>query len=377
MKKILYIAISSQTGGVPRHILNLLKHAKANGLQITVAVPDDGEYYHWFQEYAADMVNLRLKPYSLFSLWKLRQYVRKHRIRLIHSHGKGAGMYARPLKLLCPGVKVIHTFHGVHVEQYGALVRRLYCLIEHILRFWTDRFICVSKGERGEALRLGFAVDRRTQVICNGIDPQIFDQVSVDREALLKEFGFPAEAYVIGTVARLEKIKGLPYLLSAFAELVKKYPQCRLLLVGDGPDRRKTEDQIRQLKLGQAVYLAGFRHDLPRLLKLFDLYVSTSLKEGLPYTLIEALAAGVPVVATNVTGNRDVIKDGKNGFLVPARETHRLRETIEYAMKNPKLCDQYIANGKAAVNALFTEERMVKELVQAYWTVMKVREDEQ
>lgn len=369
MRKILYIAISSQTGGVPRHVLNLLKHAKVYGYEITVAVPDDGDYYPWFQEYASTMLNLKLRPYSLSSLWKIRKYVQKNGISLIHSHGKGAGMYARPLKLLCPGVKVVHTFHGIHVEKYGALFKMLYCLIEHILRCLTDRFICVSQSEKAEALRLGFASEKRTQVICNGIDPDLFDQISIDREIYLKKFGFPSQSYVVGTVARLEPIKGLCYLLPAFAELVKKHPQCRLLLVGDGPDRKDTEAQIRELELGQTVCLAGFRHDLPQLLKLFDLYVSTSLKEGLPYTLLEALAAGTPVVATNVAGNRDVIRNGKNGFLVPAKETHILAKTMEKALEDPELCNQYITNGKKSVRASFTEERMVRQLFDMYRTV--------
>lgn len=371
MKKILYIAISSQTGGVPRHILQALKHAEEYGYSIAVAVPDDGDYYLWLQEYASDMVNIRLKPYSLRSLWVLGQYIRKNHIKLVHSHGKGAGMYSRPLKLLCPGVKVVHTFHGIYLEQYGRALRMVYCTIEHILRFWTDHFICVSQSEQQEARRLQFAKKGHTSVIPNGVEPEAFAQVFIDRDKYRKEFGFPEDVYVIGCVARLERMKGHNCLLTAFARLVKKYPFCRLLLVGDGPDRESVEERIKKLGLSQTVKLAGFRHDVPQLLKFFDLFVSASLKEGMPYTLIEALAAGTPVVATDVIGNRDVIHDRENGFLVPSQNVKRMVQAMAEAIENPELCRHYGTIGQKNVRTSFSEETLVSKLFGVYEATIK------
>ena len=371
MKKILYIAISSQTGGVPRHILQALRHAKEYGYKVAVAAPDDGDYYPWFRQQAAGMLKVCLKTYSLRSLWKLRCYIRKNRIELVHSHGKGAGMYARPLKLLCPGIKVVHTFHGVYVEEYGVLLRAIYCQIERRLRHWTDHFICVSQSERKEAMRLRFADRKRTSVICNGVEPEHFQGVIINRNQYLKEFGFPHNAYLIGCVARLEQMKGHQYLLSAFAKLIKKHPQCRLLLVGDGPERESIKAQIQEQNLGSFVCLTGFRHDVPQLLKLFDMFVSASLKEGMPYTLIEALAAGTPVTATDVIGNRDVIHGGKNGFLVRAESAEDLAEMLDYAVRNPELCKKYSVQGQRMVHALFTEERFAGRLFGVYDKVME------
>lgn len=371
MKKILYIAISSQTGGVPRHILDVLKHAKPYGYEIRVAVPADGDYYPWFQEYAADVWNIKLKPYSLRSLLALRRYVRKNGIELVHSHGKGAGMYARPLKILCPGIRVVHTFHGVHVEQYGMFVRLIYCQIERVLKRLTDRFICVSAGEHREALRLGFADKKRTGVIGNGVEPEIFETVAVDKSHYLEEFGFPKDAYVIGCVARLEQIKGLPFLLEAFAELIKAFPRCRLLLVGDGPDREKTEKEIQELGLQEAVRLAGFRYDVPQLLKVFDLYVSASLKEGMPYTLIEALAAGTPIVATDVTGNQDVVVSGQTGLLVASRDAGAMYRGLLYAREHPQECQKWAENGRQSVKANFTIQKSWEQLVHVYKQILE------
>lgn len=376
MNKILYIAVSSQTGGVPKHILNTLMQAPKNDYEITVAVPDDGDYYQWFQESASDMQNLTLKPYSLKALWVLRNYVVKHKISLVHSHGKGAGMYSRPLKLLCPGIKVVHTFHGIYLEQYGILLKKLYCGIEHILRHWTDVFICVSDSEKEEAMALGFAYERCTEVIANGVDLKEMQNTGIDENLYLEKYGFPRDSYLIGCVARLEKMKGHCYLLKAFACVSNKYPKCRLLLVGDGPDRQELEACIKDLKLEDKVILTGFRHDIPQLLKQFDLFVSASLKEGMPYTLIEALAVGVPVVATDVIGNRDVIGDGKEGFLAYPKDEKSLANQMIKAIEHPELCREYVLAGKRKVEQELTAELSVRKLFNIYDKVLEGKQNE-
>lgn len=365
-KKLLYIAVSSQTGGVPKHIMNALQYAKERNYDITVAVPSDGDYYPWFRETAANMIDLSLKPYSIGALWKLREYVKKSKIELIHSHGKGAGMYARPLRLLCPGVRIVHTFHGIYLEQYKTGLREIYCWIEHFLGYLTDQFICVSQSEREEALRLGFAEDKKIRVICNGVNIELFDAIQPQKLEYRNLFGFAEDDYVIVCVARLEKMKGHLCLLRAFAQLVLDYPKCRLLLVGDGPDRKSIEKEIQMLEIEERVVLAGFRHDVPQLLKSFDLFASMSLKEGMPYTLVEALAAEIPIVATNVIGNRDVIKDGVNGFLTEVEDVQAVKRVMEYAIKNPELCEQYSQQGKCDAETHFTVQASEQQLFNLY-----------
>lgn len=371
MRKILYIAVSSQTGGAPKHIVSALKRAKRFGYEITVAVPDDGDDYPKIQEAAADMLNLSLKPYSLKSLWTLRNYVVKHKIELVHSHGKGAGMYGRPLKWLCPGIKVVHTFHGIYLERYGALLKKVYCTIEHILRRWTDVFICVSNSEREEALRLGFAFEKRIKVIENGVDLTLFQKAVAHKEAFLDEYSFPMDTCLIGCVARLEAMKGHDCLIQAFERVSRLYPKCRLVLVGDGPDRMAVEHRIRECKLEAKVAVTGYRHDIPELLKAFDVFVSASLKEGMPYTLIEALAAGVPVVATDVIGNRDVIRDGYNGVLVKSQDSEDMAEKLCWVIENPEMCKRYADAGIQVVAETFTEERSMGRLFEVYGGLLR------
>lgn len=367
MKKILYIAVSSQTGGVPKHIQNILKFRKMQKeYEIIVAVPSDGEYYQLFQKENIRMLDMRLKPYSFRSLWSLIRFVRKENIALVHSHGKGAGMYARPLKWFCPRLRVVHTFHGIYLEQYGTALRHIYCWIERILRRSTDAFICVSESERREALRLRFADPKKTSVICNGIEAEIFQNAESNRAKYLKEFGFAEDSWLIGCVARLEKMKGHVCLLRGFQRLLSKIPDGRLILAGDGPDRNLVEQEIQKLGLGQKVKILGFRRDIPELLKTFDVFVSASLKEGMPYTLIEALAAGVPVVATDVIGNKDVIVNEQCGFLVPPENPQKLAEALEMLHDNPEWGERFKNEGMRRVKSRFTAEGAVRKLFNVY-----------
>lgn len=369
MKKILYVAISSQIGGVPKHIMNVLERNKE--FQITVAAPDDGDYYERFEKYAAEVLDIKLKPYSFRGLLKLRNYVKKNKIDIVHSHGKGAGMYTRPLKILCPGIKVIHTFHGIYLERYGKLVRTIYIGIEHVLRFLTDVFVCVSESERQEALIHKFSFEGKTVVIPNGVDLEAFQRSSVDIKEYRHAIGIEEGEFVIGCVARLEAMKGHCYLIDAFANVVKHYPQSCLLLIGDGPDREEIEQKIVECGLEDRIRLLGFRHDIPELLQLMDLFVSCSLKEGMPYTLIEALAMGVPVVATDVIGNRDLIKDAQDGWLAESQNSEDIGKKIMLAMEHDDLRKQYSEAGKKKVADEFTVEKSVQQLLDIYRKIVE------
>ena len=368
MKRLLYIAISSQTGGVPKHILHGLQYAREHGYQVSVAVPDDGDYYPWFEEWAEDMVKIDLNPYSFRSLLKLKKYVKEHQIALVHSHGKGAGMYARPLKVLCPGIKVVHTFHGIYVEKYRPLVKLFYKSIERSLKYLSDAEISVSQSEEMEAKNLKFVLPERSHVIPNGVDMKKFpeDPDGKHRHEVRKMMGWSDETYVIGCVARLEKMKGHQFLLDAYGKFQKDYPDSRLVLVGDGPDRAEIEQQIRELNLQASVIVTGFRHDIPDLLCAFDMFVSASLKEGMPFTLLEALAAGKTVVATNVIGNKDIIKDHANGLLTAPESGWALYEGFIYAKEHQEECRTWEKQGIQTIEDQFTIEQSMRRLFEVY-----------
>lgn len=370
-KRIVYIVISSQTGGVPKFVVNALNYGKEHGIKMAVAAPNDGEYFSKFQELADDTLELSLKPYSFVSLWKLRNYVKKNNIQLVHSHGKGAGMYARPLKLLCPGIKVVHTFHGIYLEEYGALLKFVYKKIERLLKTMTDGAICVSQSEKEEALRLRFAPRKKTVVIPNGVALERFAAQGDEKKRYAKEFGLREDSFIIGCVARFEWMKGHRYLLASFKAFLQRYPNSYLFLVGDGPEKEKIEEQMKKAGIAEHVVETGFREDIPGLLQYFDLFVSASLKEGMPFTLLEALAAKTPVLATRVIGNQDIIRDGYNGKLVEAMDSKELYRGMCYAKENPQRIREWSDNGKKTIARHFTVKRSLERTFGVYGRLMK------
>ncbi len=373
MKKILYIAVSSSTGGVPKHILEMLKYNRDNPhYEITVAVPNDGVYYEEFSKYAYQMINVSLKPYNLHSLMVLKNYVSAKGVHIIHSHGKGAGMYARPLKLIVRGVKVVHTFHGLYLEQYNRGVKWIYKIIERCLKCLTDVSICVSESEREAAMDLRFVKSSNCYVIPNGVDPKLFVSNRKFKQRYKDELEVPQDSYTIGAVARLEKMKGHVYLLEAFYEFNKKFPKSHLVLVGDGPDRERVEQTIGRLELQTKVTITGFRQDVPELLQVFDLFVSASLKEGMPYTLLEALAASIPVVATRVIGNQDIIKHKYDGFLVNPEDSYDLFKGMCYAKEHESEAALWAEQGVETINENFTTEQSVVKLLSVYHKLIYV-----
>lgn len=372
-KKILYIVISAQTGGVPKFVVNALNYGREHGAKISVAVPDDGEYFSKFQALAEDVLDLPLKPYSFSSLWKLRNYIWQNHIQLVHSHGKGAGMYARPLKLLCPWIKVVHTYHGIYLEEYGALFTFIYKKIERFLKFFTDGAICVSQSEKEEALKLHFAPRGKTIVIPNGVAPGLFAPNGLEKKQYAEEFGLPEDGYCVGCVARFEWMKGHRYLLAAFKQFVKLYPNSYLFLVGDGPEKEKIEAQIKRAGLASHVIETGFREDIPGLLQFFDVFVSASLKEGMPFTLLEALAAGTPVLATRVIGNQDIIQDRYNGILVEAMSSKKLCQGLCYVKNHPEIVRGWSQNGKKTIKRYFTVQRSLERTFGVYEKLVQTK----
>ena len=368
MKKILFIAVSSQIGGVPKHIYNIIKQNK--DYQISIAVPSDGDYFSCFKKEAFNVIDLQLKPYSIISLYRLAKYVKKNHIDLVHSHGKGAGLYARPLKLLCPWIKVVHTFHGIYLEQYSEFIKKLYLGIERSISYLTDKFVCVSNSEKKEAQRLKIIDVSKTVVIPNGVDVNKFENLPPKRIDYLSQIVLPEDAFIIGCVARLDIMKGHTFLIEAFEKIHECKKDCYLLLVGDGPYKMEIKKMVENKKLKEKVIFLGFRDDIPSLLSLFNIFVSCSLKEGMPYTLIEALASKTPVVATDVIGNHDIIRDGYNGFLAESQNSDSIFLKLMEAIENPVLCQTLSQNGFKDVKDKYTVEQSVQSLFDVYYEMM-------
>lgn len=275
---------------------------------------------------------IRRNPYSLrnvVALYQLLRGLRKERFALVHVHTPTASVLGRIAAWLTGVPNVLYTAHGFHFFQ-GAPWRNwlLYYPLERWLSRITDVLITINEEDYARARR--FPV--RWQVVrVNGVGvPETWyamPEWSPERTALRAKLGIPQDALLVLCPAELTRNKNQQQLLEAL-HLVKDELPLHCLLVGDGPERQRLEQLAERLGIADRVHLLGYRRDVANLMATSDLCVLVSKREGLPRAIMEAMAAAKPVVATDVRGNRDLVRDGENGYLVPVGDHQALAAAL-------------------------------------------------
>ena len=321
MKKLVHISGTTLLGGGPECLHQLIKHIDPQEWEAVVCTKNDGPYWDKFHSLDVKTHSLVLRELSLFTLFRLLHILRRERPALIHTHGKGPGLYGRCVgKLL--NIPVIHTFHGFHYEALFALTRWLHLLTEQLLSRMTSQHIFVSMGEKKRAQVIKFLDEKNSTVIHNGVDCEYIQNLDIDQKTVLKSIGCEGweQNRILGTISRLSPEKGILDLLSGFSQVIQSEPNLKLMIVGGYPKEHKNYDLkakalIEKEHLTEHVRILGYRQDALKILKCMDFYISPSLSEGLPISLLEAFAAGVPVIATRIPGNKDILCNSDFGIL--------------------------------------------------------------
>ena len=230
----------------------------------------------------------------------------------------------------------------------------------------TDRFINVSGSERQACLALGLLKVDRSLVVCNGIDWQSFDALTVDIRQVRARLGFDPSDVVVGHIAKFDIQKAQDDLAAAIPFVLEKCPRAKFLFVGDGALRPQIEAQVARLGVDRQVVFTGYRNDVASLLKAIDVVALPSRWEGLPLVLLEAMACRKPVVASRVVGNIDVVVDGVTGFLVPSGEPQALADKLVVLLQDARLCDELGRRGRERVEQEFSLARMVAHMRSVY-----------
>jgi glycosyltransferase involved in cell wall biosynthesis len=301
-RPVLQLLVSTKPGGGPQHVATLARGLRARGWPLVVAGPADGVLFDAFRTSGIETVEVatnRLTPAPLFQLLRL---VRTRGIALVHSHGKGAGLYGRLVARLS-GIPAVHTFHGLHFETYRAVARVGYLALERRLSAWTARIVNVSRAQETEGLALRLFEARQSRVIANGVDIARLGAEALDRDAARVRLALPSGRLIVGTIARFDPVKRLDVLIEATA----REPEATLVLVGDGEEAPRLRALAAARRLGSRVVFAGECQDAARLLRAFDVYASASRKEGMPLAILEAMAVGLPIVASDIPAHREVL----------------------------------------------------------------------
>jgi glycosyltransferase involved in cell wall biosynthesis len=333
--RVLQLLVSTAVGGGPTHVFGVATRLPTDEFAVLVAGPDDGPFFRRFMAAGIETHALTLNRLNPLTLVRLVRLVRSRGVKLIHSHGKGAGLYGRLAGGLT-GVPVVHTFHGIHFDYWPPL-RRLYLGLERALSRRTRMVINVSREQEAEGLRLALFTPAQSTVVVNGIDADgvvaAAAVAAVGRSAL----GLGPGDLVMGTVARFDPVKRLPLLIGAVEALAVRFPEVKLVLVGGGDEEGRLRRIVMQRGLESRVVFAGVVESAARCFSGWDLYVSASSREGLPLALLEAMACGLPVVATDVPGHREVVVDGVTGLLASAEDAGDLTEKIRMLLEDPTL----------------------------------------
>lgn len=359
--RVLELLVSTDLGGGPAHVLDLVAGLAAAEFRLTVAGPPGGALVEPIRAAGADFVPVSADRLSLGVLRQTVRVARAIRAQVIHSHGKGAGLYGRLAGRLT-GAASIHTFHGIHYAGYSSL----YLLLERALARWSFAVIHVSESQAAEADTLGLAPPGRSRVIVNGIDAKAVRAIAARAPLSRQGLGLEPGALVLGTIARLDPVKRLDTLLRALPLLRRRVPEAQLLIVGDGPERESLRELAVRLDPGGRVVFAGALPDAARALPLVDLYVTTSRREGLPLAVLEAMACGVPVLATRVPGNLDAVVDGVTGRLVPVDDIEQLAATATDLLRDPVRRAQMGRAGRERVERHFSRASMIGEIADLY-----------
>ncbi len=389
-KSILYLITQSELGGAQRYVFDLATNLKQE-FGIIAAFGEQGEKGELAEQlkqagityYAIPHLKRAVSPINDFLAFiEIIKLIKKIKPDIIHLNsskisilGSLAALFIRIFAIrgirINSRIGIIYTVHGlVFNEPLPRWQKLFYKYAEKFTAKFKDKIICVSEFDRRTAIKEKICNPEKLITIRNGIAPINF----YSREEAMKiiyskivNCKLKIENFLVGSIANLYKTKGLEYLIEAASVLITNYQlPITVIIIGEGEERKYLEDLISQLNLNNNVILAGSVGNAAKLLPAFDIYACPSVKEGLSYTIMEAMQAGLPIAATNAGGNPELIEDEKTGLLSATKNPQMLAEKIAYLMNNPAARQALGAEAKEKVNDEFGLERMVEEIKEIY-----------
>jgi glycosyltransferase involved in cell wall biosynthesis len=287
--------------------------------------------------------------------YRLASLLRREHVDVIHAHQYTPFFYGITARMLCRRAAVLFTEHGRHFPDYP---RRKRMLANRLLLRRRDRVVAVGEAVRRALMANEGIPTEWIEVVYNGVNLTPFVAADHDRAALRREIGVGRDDLIIIQVARLDYLKDHATAVRTLGHIVRRRPDARLVLVGEGPELDKIKEQVRQAGLEGNVRLLGLRKDVARLVAAADVFLLTSISEGIPLTLIEAMGAGLPVVATGVGGVGEVVEDGATGLLAPSGDDAALAGHVLRLAEDRALAARMGQRGRERALGLFAEDRM-------------------
>jgi sugar transferase (PEP-CTERM/EpsH1 system associated) len=359
MKKIrvVHVLHSFGTGGMEKGVATLINNSSDIFKHIVLCLSTSGETQRLLPHGTEVLEFNKPSGNSLLFILKLARVLKHLAPDVVHTRNWGGidGIIAARLV----GIKsVIQGEHGWDMCDSNGMNRRRMRVRKFISR-WIKEFTCVSK-DMEQWLKETIKVRRPVSQIYNGVDTRVYHPAD-NSSTIRTEISIPKESFVIGSVGRLDPIKDHPTLFRALKNARENHNNLRLLVVGDGPERNRLEEIAPE-----GVHFFGNRTDIPDVLRALDLFVLTSLNEGISNTILEAMATGMPAIVTSVGGNPELVEDGITGTLVPARDHAALASALCTYIKNANLRTMHGKAGRIRAENHFSIEKMVKNYEAVY-----------
>jgi glycosyltransferase involved in cell wall biosynthesis len=362
---ILYVITQLELGGAQKQLLSLIRRLDRGHYNLFLFTAQEG----LLMEEALSLGGLTCygskhlkRPINFFedflAMIEIMRFIKKNKIDIVHTHSSKAGILGRWAGALAKAKIIIHTVHGWPFNDFqNPFLRKLYLELERVSAKWTDKIMVVSDHDRQKGLDRRIGDEGKYSLLRYGIDR---DQFGGRDPSIRKELGIGEGELVIGTIACFKPQKALEDFVRLASLASRSLPQAKFLLVGDGVLRDKIEKLIAKADLGSRFILTSWRRDIPRVLLAMDVFVLTSLWEGLPIVVLEAMVSQVPVVATHTGGISEIIVEGETGFLVPCHDVPSMLKKACVLLRDVSLKERITRGAKQIVNEKFDTETMIK-----------------
>lgn len=352
--KILQVIAHAHLAGTEQHVMILLSHTNKGLFQNTVLSFSEGYLLNHFKKAGVKTVVIKRKyKFDIGCMYKIYKLTRRERFDIVHLHcGKFASLSAFLAKIPI----IIVTRHGLgktleEIRRDNIILK----LLDYFLNRIVTKIITVTEIDRNLLIQNYKVEPSKVVTIPNGIEICKFNPSFPDKRILN-----------IGTIARLVPQKGISYLLHAVPEVVQRFPYVKFTIVGDGYLRADLESTASNLGISKHVNFVGYQNDVLRYLSRFDIFVLPSVWEGLPFVILEAMAMAKPVIATDIFGVHEGVKNKETGLLIPPRDSHSIAEAILQLLSNPNKAIEMGKKGRKRIEELFTSDVMAKKIENLY-----------
>jgi len=373
MIKILYI-LEATSGGTQKHVIDIAKKIDKTEFQLDIIYSTDRNN-NFVQESKGifnSTIGLPIRRSASFTdisnIIKMRKIILENNYDIVHCHSTKAGFVGRLATFVSRHPNVIYSPHGFMFCDNRILMKRfLYLKMEKYLGYVTQRLVAVSGSERDLALEHNIVPNKKIITLYNSIDPSDFDDFTyINRVPEKMKDG---SEIILGTVGRLYYQKDPITLIKSFKIINDRFPNTKLVMVGDGPLEQVCIKLIDKLGLKLKIDLTGYQKNSKAFYKIFDIFMLSSHYEGLPYALLEAMSMGIPSVGTNVVGIKDLILNGRTGYLAEEEDYNGLADAVINLLSNPQLLSEFSENAKNITRENFNFNNGIQEYQEFYSSV--------